>query len=495
MNRYKIEKSSYNRVKLYLAGRTSKKDVPSYAVKFKERLSFKGNTLLFEGSPVVPSEDVDSYLRKEFYDKKSDVPLSRDGAWHILKKRKVHGITRARLMKFLKAQSPVESTRNARPTPKQLGGKPVKAFHFQTDLVFVRKPDFVRVNKKFDQTIGKFETYIVSTCEVLSGICRLSWIQKKNEAMPHVVRHIKEIAKQLGIKNLKKYEGSSDSGSEFDFPKLRSMMKSWKIVKLGSKVENVNRQIQKRLFQLARGRRGFKIPNLLNQVEKITNNNLNSVQGQTPNEVAEEVVESKNEKDIAAKYNKKRRKYKSDIKIVFQVGDFVRINIIGAKAKVSPGFKSYKNITWSKRVYKVQKVTKNAVPQKIYVNKKWFTVDSLLKTEPVDQISEKLIETRDKQQEDLDDLEFKQHMKKQKEELLKQTLQVKAKAPPAPKRKKPRLKRLEKLAAETAAFLGEDFANGFAKRRGMIKGRAKRLARMEKLRKVDKQLGINPASF
>ena len=97
MNRYKIEKSSYKKVKLYLAGKAFKKDVPSYAVKFKEDLSFKGNTLLYQGSPVVPSEDVDSYLRKEFYDKKSDVPLSRDGAWHILKKRNVHGITRARL--------------------------------------------------------------------------------------------------------------------------------------------------------------------------------------------------------------------------------------------------------------------------------------------------------------------------------------------------------------------------------------------------------------
>ena len=119
----------------------------------------------------------------------------------------------------------------------------------------------------------------------------------------------------------------------------------------------------------------------------------------------------------------------------------------------------------------------------------------LLKTEQVDQISEKLIETRDQQQDDLDELDFQQHIKKQKEQLLKQTIEMKAKAEPTPKRKKPRLTKLEKLAAETAAFLGEDFANGFAKRRGMIKGRAKRLARMEKLRKLDKQLGINPASF
>ena len=161
-------------------------------------------------------------------------------------------------------------------------------------------------------------------------------------------------------------------------------MKAWKIVKLGSKVENVNRQIQKRLFQLARGRRGHKLPDLLDQVEKITNNNYNSVHKKTPNEIGEESKEDdKKEKEIAAKYNKKRRKYKSIIKTQFKVGDYVRILVIGAKEKVSPGFKSYKGNTYTKRVYKVQKITKTAIPQKMWVNKKWYTVDQLLKTEPM----------------------------------------------------------------------------------------------------------------
>ena len=80
MNRYKVEKISYPAVKKYLAGNALKKDVPSYAVKFKADLSFRGNTLLYKGDPVIPTESVDSFLRKEFYSKKSDIPLSRDGA-------------------------------------------------------------------------------------------------------------------------------------------------------------------------------------------------------------------------------------------------------------------------------------------------------------------------------------------------------------------------------------------------------------------------------
>ena len=112
MNRYKISKDSFPKVKKFLKGEVFKKDAPSFARKFKEDLSFKGNDLYFKGQLVIPQETVDGYLRKEFYSKKSDVPLSRDGAWHILKKREIVGITRARLMKFLKAQSAVESVRN-----------------------------------------------------------------------------------------------------------------------------------------------------------------------------------------------------------------------------------------------------------------------------------------------------------------------------------------------------------------------------------------------
>ena len=113
-------------------------------------LMLKESDLYYKKQKVIPVEEVDAYLRKEFYSKDSDVPLTRDGAWHILNKRDVVGITRARLMKFLKSQSAVESVRNAPPKPKHSGGVPVKKFHFETDLVFIRKPDFVKISKNTD---------------------------------------------------------------------------------------------------------------------------------------------------------------------------------------------------------------------------------------------------------------------------------------------------------------------------------------------------------
>ena len=81
MNRYKIRRESYPNVKLFLKGKLFKKDVPTYARKFKDDLTFKNKNLYYKGHIVIPQEDVDSYLRKEFYNKESDVPLSRDGAF------------------------------------------------------------------------------------------------------------------------------------------------------------------------------------------------------------------------------------------------------------------------------------------------------------------------------------------------------------------------------------------------------------------------------
>jgi len=452
MNRYKVSKESYPKVREFLEGNAFKKDVPTYARKFKELLSFKGSDLYYKEQKVIPVEEVDAYLRKEFYSKNSDVPLTRDGAWHIITKRDIVGITRARLMKFLKSQSAVESVRNAPPKPKRAGGVPVKKFHFETDLVFIRKPDFVKISKKYEETITKFETYIVSTCEVLTGLCRLDWIQEKSATMPIVIRHLKEMAKQLGIKDLKKYSGSSDKGEV----KLKEIQKiiPWKFVKMGSSIEKQNQTVQKTLFKIARMRRGYKIPDLLKQVQKITNNKYNSVHKQTPNELAEEAKD--NEKKIVDRYNAKRKTHVSSVKTKFKVGDFVRILLLTHGKDRGVAFKSYKGKTFSKRVYKITKATKNATPPKFYVNKKWYLKDMLLRTEKVDELSEKLVAEREEAQRAKDELKEKQHILKRKQELAKQV-----------------------VAAKTGRR---------SRRSAALKGRAKALASIERNREIDKLL-------
>ena len=133
MNRYKISKNQFPAARKYLAGEAYKKDSPSWAVKFKENLEFQNNgKLFFNELQVIPEEDVDAYLRKQVFNKK--------WGYNILKKRVV-GITRARLMKFLKAQSVVDAI----PKPKQTVGPNVKQeFHAGNKTQF-RVGDFVRI--------------------------------------------------------------------------------------------------------------------------------------------------------------------------------------------------------------------------------------------------------------------------------------------------------------------------------------------------------------
>lgn len=411
MNRYKVSKADYPNAKKYLEGTAFKKDTKSWAIKFKDDLKFKNKKLYYKDLLVIPQEDVDSYLRDQVYNKESDLPLSRDGGFHLIKKR-VTGITRARFMKFLKAQSAVESTKNANRKAKVMSGPKMKKYHFECDLVFVRKPDFIKIHRKFEDTIKQHETYIVSVVEKVTGLTRLGYVyvKEQNVVTPIVIKFIKSICNQLGI-NPKDYKGSSDSGGEFSKEKLGRVLAGWDFVKLGSSIEKKNQTIQSRLFQLARMRRSYKIENLLKQVEKIENNNLNTIQKKTPNELADEQKEEKEkETEQVATYNKKRKQHIGGNTTKFKVGDYVRIQLLYGKDKSGVGFKSYKAETWSKRIYKIIQATKNAKPPKFRVNRKWMLADRLSLTEPQDEISEKLIQDRDKQQDNLDNLKEKQRV-------------------------------------------------------------------------------------
>ena len=424
MNRYKISTKSYPAVKKFLKGQEYKKNVPTFARKFKADLVFKGNDLYYKDLLVIPTEKIDAYLRRDFYSKKSELPMSRDGAFHALKKRKITGITRARLMTFLKSQPAAESVQNALKKPKVIGGKKRKEYHFETDLVFIRRPDFIKISSKYESTIPKKETYIVSTCEVLTGLCRLSYINEKSETMPHVLRHIKSMAKELGIKDLSKYSGSSDKG-EVKIKEIRKLL-PWKFVKMGPSIEKSNQEIQKHLFRIARAGRGYKIPDLLEQVQKIKNNNFNSVHKQTPRELASEAKQDPNkEKTIVAQYNKKRRTHKSTILTKFQVGDYVRILLLTPGKAKGLAFKSYKGLTYSK-TYQVKKATKQSIPAKYWVNRKWYTADYLKSSEQVDPVSVELVKQRDDQQIAADKLKEEQDLLKRKQKLAKQKAEKEA---------------------------------------------------------------------
>ena len=96
-------------------------------------------------------------------------------------------------------------------------------------------------------------------------------------------------------------------------------------------------------------------------------------------------------KDLAS-YNKKRAVAGKDL-TQLKVGDFVRLRILKVQKEKGLKYKSYKNMLWSPLVYKISAKT-NRTPTKYRVKGKWRIKAMLLKSGPIDQISEKIISDR-----------------------------------------------------------------------------------------------------
>jgi len=128
---------------------------------------------------IIPQENVDKYLRKKLFDSSSDLPFSRDAAFHVLKKQVV-GIPRRKIMEFQRSQRTLGETRASIAQPKVKGGPKLKKFTVETDLIFIRKGDLEKSNPVFKKKDTKFETYIVSSVEKSSGLTKLNYVTKKD---------------------------------------------------------------------------------------------------------------------------------------------------------------------------------------------------------------------------------------------------------------------------------------------------------------------------
>jgi hypothetical protein len=274
----------------------------------------------------------------------------------------------------------------------------------------------VKANPYFDndQMLDGHEnnelTYIVSVVEKITGLTKLGYVKRKEAELvtPIVIKLMREIAKSLKTK-LKQIEASSDKGTEFSQAKIESVVLTYTRVPTGPSIEKKNSDIQRVLFQLLRARRGKHIPKLIQVTEEIVNNNYNSILKKTPNEAAEEKTE-----DVIQKYNAKRKQGADGKQL--QIGDYVRVRILSTQKDKKLDYKSYKNMLWSKKVYRISAKTKKK-PSKYRVGKKWILTGSLLKVRPTDEKSEQIIKNRDIKQQAKKDKEAAEHFKQREKEI------------------------------------------------------------------------------
>ena len=398
MDRYKITASILKKAISFLKSGKKNGNPPVWVTKYKDDLSVKGKKLFYKEREIISRERVDDVLRKELYKPSGDVPSGRDSAFHICKQRYV-GISRRALMEFIRKQKPLGEVKSALNKSKVSGGERLKNYTFETDLIFLKKNDLEKANRKFIRDDTKELTYFLSTVEKVTGLCRFDHVVNKDAKIvtPLVIKHCEDIAKQLKTK-ISSCSIRSDKGGEFSLKEFQKVFKDAKFVRSGVSVENKNAQFQKCFFQILRQRKATDIDDAMRQSEKLLNNTYNRIHKKTSNEL----VERGDEKENIREYNTKRKTFQAgDKRLPFEVGEHVRLLVKDKKAGID--YKRYKNKTYSQEVYIIERITKKTTPRKYYIhitenNKrvgKWKLQSDLLKSAPRDEKSIQLVEDRD----------------------------------------------------------------------------------------------------
>ena len=170
-------------------------------------------------------------------------------------------------------------------------------------------------------------------------------------------------------------------------------------VRVGASVEKKNQDAQRVFYRVLKARRSVDISDARSQTEKLLNETFNRIHGASPNELVE-----KSKKDFNIKtYNNSRSTYiAGDNRTPFEAGQRVRIQIKKEKG-ADIGYKTYKGLTFSKRVYIIKKVQDSKhSPRKYFVRGKWWTQDKLLGSEVEDEKTKEMVLSRDKEQDDKD---------------------------------------------------------------------------------------------
>ena len=413
MQRFKYHQKDWPAAISYIKKGKKTIDTPTWCIKFKDDLSVKGKTIYYKvKQQLVPREKVTAFLRKKIYDKSATIPFGRDSA-HYKLKSEVVGVPRRRIMEFIRAQKSLGQVRSAVAQPKVKSGKKLKGVVLETDLVFLKREDVKKMNTRIGNSLEKELSYICVTVEKNTGLVQCTYIKapkgyKSHEEIklkgskivtPIVKRHIQYFAKALKT-NAKQIHLELDKGGEFNRKELAKILKSVKVVPMGSSVEKKNQTIQRNLFRILKNRQAKTISEAVTKSQNMANNTFNKIQKKTPLEAADIGI-----KAALNNYNKTRKTYvQGDKRGELKIGDHVRILIKKPKAGID--FKSYKDMTYTSEVYAITSKTKKK-PAKYRVNKKYYTIDKLLKSAPRDKESEKLIKDRkvEEVKEDIDERE------------------------------------------------------------------------------------------
>jgi len=323
---------------------------------------------------VVPSEEIDAYVRAEMLSSESLMPLSRDNAYHYLQQRTV-GISRRAAYKFLEKQSVLQLTKNI-PNERRKGGIHLtKRGYCEMDLIEGKGRDLY---KHFG---ARGDWYWLALVDVLTGYGLVATLHSKKPSV--VAKSLKEILDELeGAMGAKVHTIATDHGREF-YTKVRELLKrrhiKQKQVPRGSRIEKFNQDFQRNFYRILRLGRGS-FSSLEEQAQGMTNELKSKHTKKTPKEALKTADE-----ELVVGYNKGRESEQAFKGRQPKVGDKCR-HLIKLRKNMRPIlkigdqsrlYKSYQGRHFSKQVHKITAITKNK-PVRYYVNGSWRDRDQIL---------------------------------------------------------------------------------------------------------------------
>ena len=396
------------RVKKLIADHKSSKKLPSWA----EDVTIKGSNLFFQGKQVVPSEDVDDFLRERVYSKtKSPVSMVRDAGYTKIQKETI-GISRRRFMSWLKRQE-IHQQNSLRPKEAKRAGQKVYSRNIvQADLVEAKTKDLQVLGRKLD-------TYFLTVASLLTGFMHAVEVKtKKSGPVAKVMAEaFNKLEQKLGkpIKTLQ-----TDAGGEFLGAPVQKLLKKrgikHQVVRLGAKIEQANGLWQRKFYVELHKHGGGKIQRYIDAASQIVNETKSRVLGVSPVEALELP-----DVQLAKKFNNARQRPGKSLLPPIAVGSWVRILKLSKKQQTI-GYKSYRQ--HYTEPYKVTAKKGRA----FVVNGKTWPRDRLLPVPPVDKKSQALIRSRGPQ------LPTKEQQKKHRATAKQKMDALKAEARIAPRR-------------------------------------------------------------
>ena len=350
MNRCRIYRSFLDKVKTGLKTGKGNRQVRDFMAKWK--LVLKGRDVFHDGRQVIPYEDTEAILKKEAIH--GGMPLSRDGAFHYLKKKYV-GFKKKKILEWLKRveslqlihrRSEVPTSRSQNPregsTNWRMASANEGAYNLGVDL--------------FDIPIqwSKYKFFFIAVLQKSGYTWIIPMVNKKAKTALGCLKQVFPDCKRLF--GSEPTAVTSDKGGEF-YGEFEAWLKRKNVKqrferKLCSWVEKKNSTVF-RTFAVLRKIHGF------HKARDLTLEKVNNIRSRITRKTPAEWTKDDFQKGRVRRHNKKipyrpkRRK-----PVVLEVGDRVRHML---KQAIDKGgfYKSYEGMRkkshwmWSRTIFTV----------------------------------------------------------------------------------------------------------------------------------------------